>query len=125
MGTGEKNGKLQEKLWRKYLKGCKGLKRAGNRLNRGIDAGYTVEAAGVMAVIFFVMMILLNQAFHVRAETVGKFALHETVEEERHQIDNQDEAEITRQSQGVRWSLELSVPVFRPETSLRMWSLAE
>ena len=45
-----------------------------------IRASYTVEAAGVMAVVFFVMMILINQAFHVHGETVGCFRVHEEVE---------------------------------------------
>lgn len=97
--------------------------RAG--LEREVAASYTVETAGVMAVILLVVMILLNQAFHVRGETVGKFVVHQDVERERHLIENQDEQEITRQSQGIRWSLELTAPVFRPENSLRMWSLAE
>lgn len=97
--------------------------RAG--LRKEAAASFTVEAAGVMAVVLLVVMILLNEAFHVRGETVGKFAVHQAVEMERHQIENQDEQEITRQSQGLRWSLELTVSVFRPEDSLRMWSLAE
>jgi hypothetical protein len=96
-----------------------------NGLKKEVIASYTVEAAGVMAIIFFVIMILLNQAFHVRGETVGKFVLHEEVERARHQIENKDEQEIIRRSQGIRWGLELTVPIFRPENSLRMWSLAE
>ena len=86
-------------------------------------ASYTIEAAGVMAVVLFTMMVLLNQAFHVHAETTGCFIVHETVERERHKIENQDEPEITRQ--GVRWSLELTASVFCPEELMRMWSLVE
>ncbi len=88
-------------------------------------ASYTVEAAGVMAVVLFTVMFLLNQAFHIRAETVGKFLLHEAVERKRHEIAHADESEISDSSSGLRWSLEITVPVFRPEESLRMWSLME
>lgn len=88
-------------------------------------ASYTVEAAGVMAAVFFTMMILLDQAFHMRAETVGGFEVHREVERERHAIENADEAEIAREGGGMRWGVKITSPVFRPEESLRMWSLAE
>ena len=91
-------------------------------MTKGIRASYTVEAAGIMAVVFFVIMILLNQGFHVHGETVGCFRVHEEVEWEALDM---DEEEITRQGQGMRWSLELTAPVFRPEEALRMWSLLE
>lgn len=94
-------------------------------MNRGIQASYTIEAAGIMAAVLFVVMVLLNQAFHIRAETVGNFTVHETVERERHEIDHQTERRITRQAQGIRWRIELTAPVFRPEETLRMWSLTE
>ncbi len=92
---------------------------------RRLSASYTVEAAGVMAIVFFSIMVLLNQAFHVHAETVGSFVLHDEVERERHQVENQYEAEISRKAQGARWSREITAAVFRPEESLRLWSLAE
>ncbi len=94
-------------------------------MTKGIRASYTVEAAGIMAVVFFVIMILLNQGFHVHGETVGCFRVHEEVEWERHKALDMDEEEITRQGQGMRWSLELTAPIFRPEEALRMWSLLE
>lgn len=94
-------------------------------MRHGVRASYTIEAAGVMAAVFLAVMVLLNQAFHIRSETVGNFVVHEAVERERHKIENQDELEITRQAQGMRWSIELTTPVFCPENSLRMWSLAE
>ena len=92
-------------------------------MTKGIRASYTVEAAGIMAVVFFVIMILLNQGFHVHGETVGCFRVHEEVEWDK--ALDMDEEEITRQGQGMRWSLELTAPVFRPEEALRMWSLLE
>lgn len=92
---------------------------------RTLAGSYTVEAAGVMAVVLFTVLILLDQAFHVRAETVGVFVAHEAVERERHQIEYRNEKEINRKEMGMRWSLDLTVPVFRPEESLRLWSLAE
>lgn len=91
----------------------------------GLEAAYTVEAAGVMAVVLFTVMILINQAFRIHAETTGYFALHEVVERERHAVENRDEAEIVRQAEGSHWSLEITAPVYRPENSLRLWSLAE
>ncbi len=90
-----------------------------------LRAGYTVEAAGVMATVFFVIMILMNQAFRLHAETVGYFALHERVEQERHAVENKKETEIVERADGKSWDLEITAPVFRPENSLRLWSLAE
>lgn len=90
-----------------------------------LAASYTVEAAGVMATVFFIIMILMNQAFRLHGETVGYFALHETVERERHAVENKKEAKVTRRADGNGWELEITAPVFRPENSLRMWSLAE
>ena len=60
-------------------------------MTKGIRASYTVEAAGIMAVVFFVIMILLNQGFHVHGETVGCFRVHEEVEWERHKALDMDE----------------------------------
>ena len=37
-------------------------------MGKGIRASYTVEAAGVMAIVLLVVMVLLNHAFHVRAD---------------------------------------------------------
>lgn len=93
--------------------------------NETLQASYTVEAAGVMAVILITLMILLNEAFHVRAETAGAFQVHEAAEQERHEIAYQEESEVTGKGSGLRWGLDLTVGVFRPEESLRMWSLAE
>ena len=94
-------------------------------MGKGIRASYTVEAAGVLEIVLLVVMVLLNHAFHVRAETAGDFTVHEWVERKRHAIENQEEHEITSQAQGMRWSIEITAPVFRPEETLRMWSLAE
>lgn len=97
-----------------------------NRLGRpALAASYTVEVAGVMAAVFLIIMILMNQAFRLQGETVGYFALHEAVERERHAVDNKKEAEVTKSADGNGWDLEITAPVFRPEDSLRMWSLAE
>lgn len=90
-----------------------------------LQASYTVEAAGVMATVFFIIMLLMNQAFRLHAETLGNFSLHEAVERERHAVENKKEAEVVSQAEGRDWSLEISAPVFRPENSLRLWSLAE
>lgn len=100
--------------------------RAGKiRTARGLRGSFTVEAAGVMAVVLFCVMILLDQAFHVRAETVGEFRVHETVERERHLMEKIGENEISASGNGERWSLEVTAPVFRPENALRMWCLLE
>lgn len=94
-------------------------------LRRRIRASYTVEAAGVMAAVLVTIMMLLNAAFHIHAETVGAMKLHTQVEKERHAVESADEQEVTLQAAGSRWRLEITAPVFRPEESLRMWSLAE
>lgn len=88
-------------------------------------ASITVEAAGVMAVVLFTIMVLMGQAMSWSARAAGMFALHETVERERHQIEHAEERIIKRQAEGNGWNLEISAPVFRPETALRMWSLVE
>lgn len=66
-----------------------------------------------------------GQAMSWSARAGGMFALHETVERERHQIEHAEERRIKRQAEGNEWNLEISAPVFRPETALRMWGLVE
>ncbi len=88
-----------------------------------IGASYTVEAAGVFAIVLFTVLILLGEAFSLRAEAEGKLSTHEEVEYERHLISNIDEKEITRSKKGQNWSALVTLPVFRPENSLRTWSL--
>ncbi len=90
-----------------------------------LPAGYTVEAAGVMSVVLFTIMVLIGQAFQIRAETSGAFALHEAVEQKRHAVEQIEEQEITMETQGSNWQLEITAPVFRPEDDLRAWSLVE
>lgn len=97
----------------------------GKWWKKELQASYTVEATGVMALLFFVLMVLIEQAFSMRAETVGGFVLHEQVERERHAILYQKEKEISRKASGEGWELEITSSVFRPEESLRLWSLAE
>lgn len=100
------------------LKGEKDMKRR-------LRAAYTVEAAGVMATVFFTVMLIIRVAFSLNAEVVGIMKLHREVEVERHAVSNMDETEIARSDQGNGWSMNITAPVFRPEKSLRMWSLAE
>ena len=92
---------------------------------KGLRASMTVEAAGVMAAVLVTLMVLMGQAMSWSARTAGNFRLHETVERERHQIEHDQEERIQRRADGSNWNLEISAPVFRPEKSLRMWSLAE
>lgn len=87
--------------------------------------GYTVEAAGVMAVIFFTIMTLIGHGFRVRAEVAGTFALHEAVEQSRHAIEQIEKTEISMESSGRDWNREICADVFRPEKELRLWSLVE
>ena len=90
-----------------------------------LRASLTVEAAGVMAVVLTTIMILMGQAISWSTRAAGTFALHETVERERHQIKHAEEAQIRRAAEGKNWNLEITAPVFRPEQALRRWSLAE
>ena len=90
-----------------------------------LQASMTVEAAGVMVVVLTTLMILMGQAMNWSARAAGNFALHETVELERHRIEHAEEEQIKEQAKGNNWELEITAPVFRPEKMLRMWSLAE
>ena len=90
-----------------------------------LQASMTVEAAGVMVVVLTTLMILMGQAMNWSARAAGNFALYETVERERHRIEHAEEEQIKEQAKGNNWELEITVPVFRPEKMLRMWSLAE
>lgn len=92
---------------------------------RQLQASYTVEAAGVMAVVLFTMMVLFHQAFYMQGWTAGTFRVHEQVERERHAIPHIDEKEITQEAQGQGWSAQITAGVFRPEESLRLWSVLE
>ena len=92
---------------------------------QSLPGSYTVEAAGVMSAVLFTILVLLGQAFRLQAETVGEFRVHREVEAERHKTERIDEDEISRAGQGQRWSLSVTAPVFRPEKSLRFWSLGE
>lgn len=87
--------------------------------------GYTVETAGVMAVIFFTIMALIGHGFRIRAEVAGTFALHEAVEQSRHSIEQIEEAKVSMERNGSDWNREICADVFRPERELRMWSLVE
>lgn len=84
---------------------------------------YTVEAAGVFAVVFFMIMLLFHQTFYIRGETIAEFELHEEIEKERHLIANICEDEISGEKEGINWKIQITAPVFRPENSLRLWSL--
>lgn len=94
-------------------------------MKRRLRAAYTVEATGVMAAVFFTVMLIIRAAFSLNAEVVGIMELHREVEVERHAVNNIEEAEIARSAQGNGWSMNITAPVFRPEKSLRKWSLVE
>lgn len=82
------------------------------------------DGVGVIEVVL-ILVVLMGQAMSWSARAGGMFALHETVERERHQIEHAEERRIKRQAEGNEWNLEISAPVFRPETALRMWGLVE
>lgn len=94
-------------------------------MKRRLCAAYTVEATGVMAAVFFTVMLIIRAAFSLNAEVVGIMELHREIEVERHAVSNINEAEIARSAQGNGWSINITAPVFRPEKSLRKWSLVE
>lgn len=90
-----------------------------------LPASYTVEAAGVLATVFLTTVILLTTVFHVHAEVKGMMQMHRLVEQKRHAVEYAGEQKIREQAAGRRWSLDIQAPVFRPEDSLRRWSLVE
>ncbi len=61
------------------------------------DAGYTVEAAGVMSVVLLTVMLLLSTAFHVHREVAASMKLHTSVEQVRHAVLSAGEREIHMQ----------------------------
>ena len=71
-----------------------------------LQASMTVEAAGVMVVVLTTLMILMGQAMNWSARAAGNFALHETVERERHRIEHAEEEQIKEQAKGTgSWRL--------------------
>lgn len=90
-----------------------------------LDGGYTVEAAGVMSAVLLTVMILLSAAFHIHREVVESMKLHTSVEQARHAVASVGEKEIHMQAGTGEGTLSITAPVFRPEASLRMWSLLE
>lgn len=90
-----------------------------------LNAAYTVEAAGVMSVVLLTVMLLLNTAFHLHREVVASMKLHTSVEQVRHAVSSAGESEIHMQADTGEGILSITAPVFRPEDSLRMWSLLE
>ncbi len=94
-------------------------------LRQRVTASYTVEAAGVFSIVLFTVFILFSEAFAIRAEAEGKLSVYEEVEYERHLIANSGDKEISRDKEGKGWSISVTQPVFRPENSLRKWSLLE
>lgn len=95
------------------------------RLCTGLDAGYTVEAAGVMSAVLLTIMVLLSSAFHIHQEVLVLMRLHTSVEQARHAVSAVDEDEVSMEAERDGGSFIISAPVFRPENSLRMWSLLE
>lgn len=53
-------------------------------MNRRLNGSYTVEAAFVMAVILFALMISIQSAYRLRDEVAGAMALAESVQRLRH-----------------------------------------
>ena len=53
-------------------------------MNRRLNGSYTVEAAFVMAVILFSLMISIQSAYRLRDEVAGGMALAESVQRLRH-----------------------------------------
>lgn len=94
-------------------------------MRRKLKAGYTVEAAGVMAAVLFTIMVILRAAFSLQAEVSGIMRVHRQVEEQRHAVIHQEEKQIEGSDQGSGWSISIRAPVFRPEESLRLWSIVE
>lgn len=78
-----------------------------------------------MAVVLFTVMIILRAAFSLQAEVSQIMKIHQMVEEERHAIINKDKQQIEKAWQGIGFNIKISAPVFRPEKSLRQWSIME
>lgn len=78
-----------------------------------------------MSAVLLTIMILLTAAFRIHKEVWESMRLHITVEQERHAVSSIDKTEIYMQAEAGEKELTIIAPVFRPENSLRMWSLLE
>lgn len=95
------------------------------RLFMRLNGAYTVEAAGVMSAVLLTILVLLSSAFHIHREILAVMRLHTSVERERHAVSSVNEDEVSMEVNTGNGTLVISAPVFRPENSLRMWSLLE
>lgn len=95
------------------------------RLFMRLNGAYTVEAAGVMSAVLLTILVLLSSAFQIHREILAVMRLHTSVERERHAVSSVDEDEVSMEVNTGNGMLVISAPVFRPENSLRMWSLLE
>lgn len=99
--------------------------RPGKRINIRLDGSYTVEAAGVMSAVLLTILMLLGAAFQVHKEVLESMKLHTSVEQARHAVSSISEKEINMRREIGNGELSITAPVFRPEDSLRLWSLME
>lgn len=94
-------------------------------MKKKLNAGYTVEAAGVMAAVLFTMMIILRAAFSLQTEVSQMMRVHRLVEEDRHAGHNKEKKRVEKSGREGGFYVTISAPVFRPENSLRQWSIME
>lgn len=100
-------------------------RRPGRQIEMRLDGSYTVEAAGVMSAVLLTILVLLGAAFQVHREVLESMKLHTSVEKARHAVSSIGEKEINMRRKIGDEELSITAPVFRPEDSLRLWSLLE
>ena len=65
-----------------------------------LPGSFTLEAAGVMAMVFFSVSAVMGQAGKLHDETAGSMVLHEAVEKARHERDA-DPREVGRHAGNI------------------------
>lgn len=119
---------------------------------RGLKGSFTVEAAWVMAMVLLSLSVMIQQAFRIHDQTVAAMCLHEAAEKGRHGTGQKVKAAETEveehigrlmsfpscdleleikgkkvygKCRGGKWSRDIEVHRFRPETFLRKITLIE
>lgn len=122
------------------------------KLHRELEGSLTVEAAWIMAMVLLSISVMLQQAGRIHDETKAAMGLHEAVEKGRHgrMQDLEFTAEkvqehigwfmatsdyklvvkekgkrVSGKGSGGKWSRDIEIGKFRPETFLRKITLIE
>lgn len=83
-----------------------------------------MEAVYAMSIMFLTIATVVNTAYHLSEKTRQIMRLHTQVEIQRH-MEVVNRKEVTLQSGGVGWHLEIKASIYNPEEWMRMISLSD